>query len=326
MPSPTLVGGGSGKIAFSLDSYEISSTDGIYVVNVDGSNPVQLIEETKWGDNTPIWAEYPVWSPDGQQIVFLSNRDTKSAWSDIFLMNLDGSNQRKLNPASAKYRTRRGSPNSATWSPDGQRIAFSGYYTPGPYLINVDGSSLIQLAEQGETPVWSPDGSQIAFCTDSSVNIINVDGTNLRNIASTSSFRFPKLHGWALAANKLILSQYSTTHIEIYAIDINDGNVLKLGNGAEPHLSPDGQKIAYQCQPTAGASSYSSICVMNNDGSGNRILVEGHRPAWSPDGQKIAFVAEGSVFIMDESGENSFKVFNGDPDSYPWPEGIAWAP
>ena len=56
----------------------------------------------------------PSWSPDGQHIVFDSNRRGKA---DIYVMGADGSNPRRLtdHPDWAAY---------PSWSPDGQHIAF----------------------------------------------------------------------------------------------------------------------------------------------------------------------------------------------------------
>ena len=56
----------------------------------------------------------PVWSPDGRRIAFLSRRDGNKA---LYVMNADGSGQRRLT---------RDASNSATpaWSPDGRTIAF----------------------------------------------------------------------------------------------------------------------------------------------------------------------------------------------------------
>ena len=56
----------------------------------------------------------PSWSPDGQHIVFDSNRRGKA---DIYVMGADGSNPRRLIDDSADYR-------SPSWSPDGRYIAF----------------------------------------------------------------------------------------------------------------------------------------------------------------------------------------------------------
>jgi TolB protein len=59
----------------------------LYTLSITGTNQAQLT-------NTPADNEgLPTWSPDGQTIAFVSNRD--GAWA-IWAMDADGQNQRKL--------------------------------------------------------------------------------------------------------------------------------------------------------------------------------------------------------------------------------------
>jgi hypothetical protein len=82
------------QIAFMSNS---SGDDEIWIVNADGSNLLQLTESNeaynaeRIGKDTFV-AEvnhHPSWSPDGQQIVFWSNR---SGRAQIWVMNADGNN------------------------------------------------------------------------------------------------------------------------------------------------------------------------------------------------------------------------------------------
>jgi len=58
----------------------------------------------------------PAWSPDGREIVFVSDRDRDA---DLYLMNADGSNERLLT------RNDSAEDRDPAWSPDGRWIVFS---------------------------------------------------------------------------------------------------------------------------------------------------------------------------------------------------------
>lgn len=62
--------------------------DELFVINMDGSGLTRLTQ------NDWEWDKYPSWSPDGQQIVFWSNRETRR--KQIWIINADGSNVRNL--------------------------------------------------------------------------------------------------------------------------------------------------------------------------------------------------------------------------------------
>ena len=84
----------------------------IYVMNADGTNPINLTQ-------SPIrWDRSPSWSPDGKQIVFGSAGFLKGVvQSDIWVIDADGGNRRNLtNDAPIDL--------APDWSPDGLRIAF----------------------------------------------------------------------------------------------------------------------------------------------------------------------------------------------------------
>jgi Tol biopolymer transport system component len=157
----------------------------IYVVNVDGSGQQQLT-------NNPGVDREAAWSPDGRTIAFTrlvpnTRRPKGLPWqTELYVMNTDGSGQRKLARMSdrdASY--------SFSWSPDRRRIAFVSDRDGNDevYVIDTDGSGLRNLtrnpARDGH-PVWSSDGRKIGFVSSRGGNrdiyVMNADGSRQRNL------------------------------------------------------------------------------------------------------------------------------------------------
>ena len=85
--------------------------------------------------------------------------------SDIYMIKLDGSEQRRLTNSP-------GFDGFSAWSPDGRRIAFASDRNSGNwelYVMASDGTKQRRLTntpvDEG-APVWSPDGKKIAYLVD----------------------------------------------------------------------------------------------------------------------------------------------------------------
>ena len=83
----------------------------VFIMNPDGSGQVNLTQH-------PADDLQAVWSPRGDQILFVS--DQKGGIDDLYLMNPDGSNVRRV--FKGNNYTNKSNP---TWSPDGNQIAYS---------------------------------------------------------------------------------------------------------------------------------------------------------------------------------------------------------
>jgi TolB protein len=110
--------------------------------------------------NVPAINTAPSFSPDGSQIVFESDRE---GTQQIYMMNADGSNQRRISFGDGRYAT-------PVWSPDGKYLAFtkqgSGRFALG--VMNPDGGGERLLTEgfHNEGPTWAPNSRVIMFFRD----------------------------------------------------------------------------------------------------------------------------------------------------------------
>ncbi|HBY08533.1 MAG TPA: hypothetical protein DEH22_12395, partial [Chloroflexi bacterium] len=86
----------------------------------------------------------PVWSPDGAQVAFISDRDDPNSgkcahacFYQLYVINADGSGERKL--LETKFSTLH-----PDWHPDGARISFDteSNLQGDIYVVNADGSGL----------------------------------------------------------------------------------------------------------------------------------------------------------------------------------------
>ena len=102
-------------------------------------------------------------------------------------MNADGANVERLTQDLAP----KGLP---SWSPDGQKIAFSGKIDGNMeiFVVSPDGERLKKLTENGARdyyPSWSPDGQLIAFVSDrnagfrSQIHVMTADGEYLKQLS-----------------------------------------------------------------------------------------------------------------------------------------------
>lgn len=101
----------------------------------------------------------PVFSPDGTRIAFSSNRDGNN---EIYVMNVDGSNVRRLT-------NHRSIDTTPTWSPSSTHIAFVSERSGSPNIWRVDALGLeqpVKLTSEShvDRPTWSPPPlNQIAY-------------------------------------------------------------------------------------------------------------------------------------------------------------------
>ena len=128
----------------------------IYTMNADGSNQTQIT----FSDHR---AAYPIWSPNGRQIVF-TRFIAADHNEEVFVMDADGTNQRNLS-------NHPGYDSFPEWSPDGSLIVFTSDRHGGKnadtnlFVMSPDGEDIKQITKLkwAMAPRWSPDGKQILY-------------------------------------------------------------------------------------------------------------------------------------------------------------------
>lgn len=262
---------------------------------------------------TNLISSYPNPSPDGERVVFQSNRTGR--W-EIYVMNMDGSDLTRLTD-------RTGDNVTPAWSPDGELIAFAASLGENSeiYVMNSDGSDLRRLTDHpgdDSHPHWSADGSRIIFNSARTtphlegdwskqwheIFSMRRDGTDLRQHTHCMTVcTYPSFSpdGTRIVYRKITntpgfswdLSSISRNS-EVFVAEADGSNEINLSSNAAfdgwPMWSPDGDQIVFASN-RAGPANVGQLYVVNVNGTGLQQITSGPwsyaQPAWSHDGNKV---------------------------------------
>jgi dipeptidyl aminopeptidase/acylaminoacyl peptidase len=231
----------------------------------------------------------------------------------IFIMNVDGTNSRKLSLSTHNY-----AEDYPSSSPDGKKIVFRRY---GQGIITQDATGekvILNDVNSPLFPTWA-DNSKIYYSRYTAkvsnakqyVYSINADGSGEAQVSPNhNDVTDPLDYQPSVSPDKAYIV-FSTNRFgnggTLMKIKLSDGTISYLnytGNtlgetvicpAEHPTWSPNGAKIAFSAYPGyPDFSQKEQIYVMNQDGSGkvrltNETAAACQWPSWSPDGTKIVF-------------------------------------
>jgi Tol biopolymer transport system component len=230
---------GGQKIAFESDRDLFSD---IFVMNADGSAQANVT-------NNRAFDRSPTFGPDGDKIAFDSNLSAgvgnPTGDTEIFTVNLDGTNLRQLTNNTARDL-------HPDYAPDGRKLAFVSDrdFAPGVYTMNADGTKQRKTSRGSgvafASPGWSPDGARIAFTSDqeggNDVYVMRANGAGQKRLTVNG---LPTDSGPVFSPDgaQIAFQTNRDGNFEIYAMSPNGEDQINLTNDPAADLTPDWQPL-----------------------------------------------------------------------------------
>jgi DNA-binding SARP family transcriptional activator len=219
-------------------AYPVDARDGVNTAIRDfASGAVNVIAE---GPDD----EYPVaWSPDGRYLLYTYGRLLGDGLTYVYRLGIhDAVTGERRTLAESPFA---GSTRLAAWSPDGTRIAFTGWdgSLPRLYVVDFDGRSERAVSPEGlwaEGAAWSPDGAYLAFAGRSasfrSLYVVRPDGSGLRQVSRVAADHWNPV--WV--SDRVVATVFDRAGArDIWAIDVVTGDERRLTDrGDIVHIVP----------------------------------------------------------------------------------------
>ena len=188
----------------------------IYSQRVGGTNPLNITKDSNSDDTQAVF------SPDGEQIAFRSERDG----GGIFIMGATGENPKRLSDFGF----------NPSWSPDGKEIAVALEGITDVATRVLDKSTLWAInAETGEKrliadfdavqPAWSPNGKLIAFWTadgkgQRDIKVVDANGGTPKSITDDAAMDWNPV--WSADGKYLYFASDRSGNMNFWRVAIDE--------------------------------------------------------------------------------------------------------
>lgn len=271
-----------GRLAFT---YQSGSQSDIYVIDFSRLSITPIVK-------SPGLDEFPRWSPDGQKLVFHSDR---SGNFEIYCINADGSGLSQLtnSPESDK---------DPDWSPDGKQIVFQrslGVRGSKLFVMNADGGAVepleierARMSSLNTSPRWSPRGEEIIYATNEDwpgwdIAIYDLGSKKKRFLTKGyQSFTRPSWHpdGGSIAFSYGAGDETTLWQLARGASKL-DSLVIRPTRNFDAEWSHDGKKLFFAGEMNRGKKDYQLFVWDKEEDRTERVVVSKgstRHPSWTP--------------------------------------------
>lgn len=281
----------------------------LWIINFDGTDHRPLTTGN-FSDTNPRW------SPDGKQIIFISNRDqTPGSPPQIYRRWMDTGETAKITNLTQ-------APGGVAWSPDGKWISFTMLVPEAPASIikmptPPEGAKWAEPAKVIDKLVYRFNGPGYLKPGYTQLFVVPSEGGTPRQISGGKFQHGGVAFGaseavWTPDGKYLLMSANRNGDFEreprdtnIYEFSVADGTTRALttrkGPDNGPQISPDGKLIAYVgFEDKYQGYQVSQLNLMNRDGSNQRVLSS----KWDRDVAAVQWARNGSgiYFTSDDQG------------------------
>lgn len=236
--------------------------------------------------NSPEAIISPAWSPDGNEVAYVSFETRKAV---VWIQDLRTGKRRKI----ADFR---GSNSAPAFSPNGQQLAMTLSRDGGSqlFVINKDGSGVKRLTQTSAIdtePVYSPDGASIYFVSDRGgapqIYRMAASGGSAERITFAGNYNIsPSISpdGRTMA----YITRVGGGTFKLCVMDLGSGQVQQITDTSDdesPSFSPNGKLIVYATR----AGGRDVLMTSTLDGKVKAKLATPNvadirEPAWGPFG------------------------------------------
>lgn len=202
----------------------------------------------------------PCWTPDSRKVIFSSRPDPAREEADLYFAALELADGRAVGTGTVARLVRMpGVELNPHCSPDGARLVFSNFQTPGGepalprapiveelHILDIAGGKTTQLTRMGHNatePAFSPDGRRVAFSSNAAGGfdlwVVDADAVGSQPRRVTDDPGYEGHPTWSPDGSRLVFVSDRTGQPEIWTCDLQGDDWQQMTHSPEGRASSE---------------------------------------------------------------------------------------